>query len=666
MSPGPVQIEPGGRGTGAAFGAKMLRLGSLHSVSLTLANGLTFGALVTFANFLDPAEFGRIGLLMFGSGLLTLLLTLAVKQGTIRRTFGGDDDDDEEDEQDSAIISDSPGRTISVGLIAIALVGSASVGLIALFAGPVASVLLADDSLGHLVLWAGVAGAADAVHKLASILVWLERRPYPFIVVEAARPVLTLAIAIPLLASGEGIEGAIMGYAIAGCVAAVVAVGALWPSITPSFSVREALVTYRRGAIRVPIVLSFWTVGYADVFILSKFLSASDLGVYHLASRAGFLVSFFPAAYRVALRPLRRTTTYRALHKEYGFGTARGLQLGYYLLMLAGVLLAITMLARVLVRVAPEAYRDAAELIPFLAGGFVAPTTFRMIQKSVQYPRKRAWFIAGVVGGALAFIGLTIALVGPLNERASGIAMIVAFLPGMAVTLLNSQRGDRPIDLPVRPTLLAFGLAIAAVGVFELIRPPGVVAQSAMALTLLAAWVAGLFTLGAIPAYHRAALRDMTRVFAGRAPRFDTAAALEGLLPEQRVALHRAIVLREPPELAAEGFGNPDNPPPKRLVRALRRAAIHCGGEIDWRGSDDVELGRYLFGVGSTAQRDLAQKELVSGGGRDRVFEVELLEGLVEDLAIAPAEIWSAALGGDAPSASHARRHRRRHRRRRR
>jgi hypothetical protein len=457
-----------------------------------------------------------------------------------------------------------------------------------------------------------------------------------------------------------------MGYAIAGIASALVAVVVLWPTITPSFSIRESLTLYRSGAIRVPIVLSFWVVGYADVFILSKFLDPADLGVYHLASRAGFLVSFFPAAYRVALRPLRRTTTYRALHKEYGFGTARGLQLGYYALMLVGVLLSITVLARVLVRVAPADYRDAAALIPFLAAGFVAPTTYRMVQKSVQFPRKRAWFIAGVVSGALLFIGLTLALVGALAERASGVAMVLAFLPGMALTLTLSQRGERPIELPVRSTAIALGLAVLAVAAFELISPPGILAEAALAAGLLAAWVVGVLTLGAVPAYHRSALRDMARLFSGRSPRFDTRAALAGLQPEQRIALHRAIVLREPPEKAAAEFGNPDNPPPKRLVRALRRAAIQCGGDIAWRGSDDVALGEYLFGDGSTAQRDLVQRGLVATGGRERVFEVELLEGLVEDLSIAPAEVWSEALGEHAPSASVARRHRRRHRRRRR
>ena len=46
-------------------------------------------------NFAPPSGFGQLGLLQFYAGLLTLFFTLASKQGTLKRTFGGGDDDDD-------------------------------------------------------------------------------------------------------------------------------------------------------------------------------------------------------------------------------------------------------------------------------------------------------------------------------------------------------------------------------------------------------------------------------------------------------------------------------------------------------------------------------------------------------------------------------------------
>ncbi len=66
----------------------------------------------------------------------------------------------------------------------------------------------------------------------------------------------------------------------------------------------------------------------------------ADLGTYHLASRAAFLVAVLPGGYRKALRPLQKTPMFKAVEDEYGVGTARGIQFGYFWVMLIGTLLA--------------------------------------------------------------------------------------------------------------------------------------------------------------------------------------------------------------------------------------------------------------------------------------------------------------------------------------
>ena len=63
----------------------------------------------------------------------------------------------------------------------------------------------------------------------------------------------------------------------------------------------------RSGAPRIPVVLSMWTIGNADIFILSRFVSDADLGIYQLASRTGFIVALLPGGFRVAMRPLRKS-----------------------------------------------------------------------------------------------------------------------------------------------------------------------------------------------------------------------------------------------------------------------------------------------------------------------------------------------------------------------
>ncbi len=62
-------------GTGAALGTQVLRYSGIHGIGMLLGNVVTFVATIVVANFSSPGEFGQLGLLLFYSGLLTILFT---------------------------------------------------------------------------------------------------------------------------------------------------------------------------------------------------------------------------------------------------------------------------------------------------------------------------------------------------------------------------------------------------------------------------------------------------------------------------------------------------------------------------------------------------------------------------------------------------------------
>src|SRR5699024_11092495 len=107
-----------------ALGTQVLRYSGIHGIGMVLGNAVTFASTIVIANFSEPGEFGQLGLLLFYAGLLTVLFTLASKQGTLKRTFGGDDedDDDEEEDEDDDEIAASPKRSLGTGLVTITIV----------------------------------------------------------------------------------------------------------------------------------------------------------------------------------------------------------------------------------------------------------------------------------------------------------------------------------------------------------------------------------------------------------------------------------------------------------------------------------------------------------------------------------------------------------------
>ena len=358
-------------------------------------------------------------------------------------------------------LSSDSRKSLGTGLATITLVSALGTALSIAFSEQLADWLLGEGADPTLIVWAAIAGGAGAVFRVASIAIWIERRPYPYVAVEVARPLFTLAAVIPLLIAGFGIEGAIAGQAVGLALGVVMSLLLLRGSWIATFDLREAVQIYRKGAIRIPLVLSMWVVSYADIFILSRFVDDAELGTYHLASRAAFLVAVLPGGYRKALRPLQKTTMFRAVEQQYGVGEARGTQFGYFTLMLAGTMLATTVLATAMVRVAPASYSEAATLIPLIAGGLVAPTVYRMINKSVKYADKRIPFIAGAVVAMFLFIGLSLLLVPEIGVKGAPLAMIGAFVPPSLYVYYRSQRGRSPIKMPWRPMATATILAVA-------------------------------------------------------------------------------------------------------------------------------------------------------------------------------------------------------------
>jgi O-antigen/teichoic acid export membrane protein len=642
------------QGTGTAFGTQVLRYSGIHGIGMVANNALTFAATIVIANFSEPAEFGQLGLLMFYSGLLTLLFTLGSKQGTLKRTFGGDDEDDEDEEEDEDDeIAKDPKRSFGTGISTITIVATIGTALSIIFAKPISDGLLGGGADPNLLVYAALAGGTGALYRVTSIAVWIERRPYSYIAVEVSKPLFTLAAVVPLLIAGLGITGAIAGQAIGTGLAMILSLIILRGSWTPCFEWAEMKAIYRKGAIRIPLVLSMWVVGYADIFILSRFVSHTDLGTYHLASKMAFLVAILPGGYRKALRPLQKTPMFRAVEDEYGVGNARGIQFGYFTFVLAATMLLTTVMATVMIRIAPASYASAAPLIPLVAGGLVAPTVYRMINKSVKYADKRVPFIIGAVCAMLAFIGFSLLLIPQWGVKGTPIAMMIAFLLPTIFVFFKSQRGRSPIVLPWRPMIVTCGLAVVVAVAHSMIDPGGLIAQFIAGILAIVLWVVLCVLFGAIPAAHRGALLGMLKGLKDKGHGFEPAAALEALRPRERKSLRKAVVRGLPadeaaiPVLGMKGNGNKNGTDANAVLVVLLRRAAKEGGAPGVpnnyvRNQDegrDSKIGGFLFSQEPLATRDQLGKKLINDGVAEP-FDLHTLEAVLAELKRADPKVW--------------------------
>ena len=627
-------------GSGAVLGVRLMRYSGVQGATLVISNMIQLVSVMVVAGFLGPSEMARYALLLFLAGLVTQVLSLLVKPGTVRRVFGGGDEEDDDDEED--VVSVSPQRTLGTGLAWAVVLGVIGTALVVIFRRPLADGLLGTPEDSNLVLWAGVLAGVWLVFKIADITLWLERRPGAFVITDTTRPVIGLIALTALLAGGMGVEGAMIGTAAGTAVAAVVGVVLLWRGIEPSFDLPEIKQIIIRGGYRAPIVMSFWLIQNADIFILSRFISDADLGVYALASRLGFVVSFLPQGFRVAMRPLRKSAAFQAVRDQYGKATVQGQLLGYFVVLCVFSVLIMILGGQVLVDIAPPAYASAAGLIPFTAAAAVMPSVYRTVNQNVNVAHKRALFISGCVGAAISFCAIAVLLAPEIGAYAAPIGMLFGFgVPSGLMFARNQISSGKPIDFPYRPVASAILAAAALAAGFQLLDVSPIV-ELLIAAALLLFFLGALIPLGVIPKQHRGPLLHTVRSLRRGSPaHFRPREGLRALDQEERDALRVAVIAGLPAERLDPG---PDGDGEGlRLVRSLRRVGAEGGIPVGEPSSYDAQIAGFLFEDVARAVRDASMRRLLSEGAESN--DLRALEDLVAHLTKVPDDGWEGRPG---------------------
>ena len=690
----------------AALGSKLARNSGLQGVSLVISNLLHALAVIYVAARLGPSDLGAYTLLLFLSGSITQVFHLFSKPGTLRRVFGQADDDDagsegdfaEKGEEGADEQSESPQRSLGVGIAWVALLGLIGAALAIILRSWIAGWLLGDSGQAELVLWAGILGGVGAIFKLTEIVIWFEGKGWTYVIVDAMRPILNLILMAYLINRGLGVKGAIMGAAIGTTLATLISFVPLIKSFEPAFEFREVGLIVQRGIGRMPIAMSMFTIQNADGFLLSRFVDHKQLGYYQLAQKLGFIVSFLPQGFRIALRPLRKTAMFQAVRDQYGSAVAKGQLLVYFLLISTFAILAMVLGGELLINVASSQYQAAAPLIPLTSAMMTMPALFRTVNGQSFFPHKRVWFIGCVIFAGASFVGWMFLLVPQFGIIGTPIASLLAFGIPSVFLFIKNQRGKGKIDFRYAAVLGAGAIATAIALFFRYVHPANKWLQLVEIAALLVLFVYALFATGIIPRIHRRALLQVTKgvVFRGP-PGFDRHRGLKALKPHQREKLRTALVDRIPVEAltaaAQESVGGAGNgaagdgsygtafdgggdgaidvdagslgPAPMttrsrialltrrrgvaapatmtakeaaNLVRLLRRVGRKGGAKIAPRGEWDARIAKFIFADAPVAARNATMRSLVAAGADSQ--DLHKLDELSQYLAKSPAHAW--------------------------
>ncbi|GIX11205.1 MAG: polysaccharide biosynthesis protein [Elioraea sp.] len=264
-----------------------------------------------------------------------------------------------------------------------------------------------------------------------------------------------------VLWQGPTIQAYLLGFTIGFGAAAIVGCGVIRPRrklMLWSSADLGRLLAF--GLPLVPSALSEVALTMADRAIVMSLLGARELAVYAVAARVASLVQLAIQSVSLALPPLKM----RLLHESDREASGRllGILWRYVsMVFLAGAVLG-AMITPLLVKfLAPQAYRGAMHVAPYLMLAHVFYSFTNFMSLGALKAEKTYLYTLSVLAGAILSVAGSLALVPHLGLLGAAAGTLAGSIMTPAICLALSQRVWR-LDLPLNRVIAMSGVALLA------------------------------------------------------------------------------------------------------------------------------------------------------------------------------------------------------------
>lgn len=636
-----------------ALGVALSRGTSIYAIGMALAMPLSLISVVVTTAFLDPANFGRLGLLFTYAGMLTILYNLGSLRGTLRLIYGfsdddddgdgADDDEDEEDERQATVAGNEKRRILGSGLTLIVLVSGAGTVAIAAFAGPLAD-LLGNGITAYSVILAAICAATGSVWRLSLHIFRMDRRPVLFSVMNVVRPLVVVAFTVVALEAGLGLDGALEATAAGTIAAILIAIAFSWRNYHFAPRISDFVAIYQRGNRYIVLIITLTIASRLDIILLSNLASISDVGIYRFATRIAALPTYATGAFLMTWAPLKRSALLKAaMERKGGKPNLSSNLFTYYLILTLGLLLLFSFTAGTLVRLGPEDYAAAAGLIPVVTAALLMGATYHAVFRAVGIKPRRPWYTGLSILSMLLIAGLSVLLIPPLGAYGAGLATFLAMLIATLGAALRAIFGKEGFHFESRRILGTIAIALLCATPL-LLSETDIWLETVAKVVGLVAYPALLMASGVLP---RDRFRELLRIGRDTIPRLSRD---RHMLP--RVARLDAdqlavvtLVCRDglSAEACAERLDSSTHVVQARLVRGLRTVAS-AGGPT----AMDAEIGAHIIRTDLTTSERDSGAEALARRGVER-FDLHLIAHAADVLRRASRSAWTRALNGAEP-----------------
>lgn len=424
---------------------RLTRHSIVYGAGQAIGRGLQVLLVPILTRLFSPAEYGVLDLLGLVAAIASFFIVMGL-DGALARFFYESED---ERARRVMVTSSAVWRLFVGGAIALVLV---------LFAPAVSTLLFGDDAFAKYVRLVALTLPFSAYVLFHNDVLRVTFQPWKFIALNLANTLLLAGLTVLFVVVWrKEVSGAL--WARLAADAGTAALGFVLIRRTLVARVDRTVLgrMLRYGLPVIPAAIAAWVIGYADRWILVRYLDLTAVGVYAIAVKVGFVVTLFVSAFQLAWGPF-------AFEKARDPGAARlyarvlTLFVGVSTWIGVGIGLFAPEVLRVLV---PEAYWGAAIPGALLAFGAVAAGAYQIVGLGVTLALRTdllAWtaFLAAAIT-----VGVALLLVEPYGLTGVSLATVAGYLVSSILVYGFAQRLF-PVPYRGALALVLFLLGIAA------------------------------------------------------------------------------------------------------------------------------------------------------------------------------------------------------------
>ena len=422
---------------------KVVSHGAIYAVGNIARNVASFVMLPIYTRFLTPADYGVLELLSMVVDFAGLLLGRRVAQGIYRQYFLEDND-----ENKKCVISSSIYISIAMNVVAVVLVIALS--------GYIASVIFGDQAYQRLIILFSVSILLGALFEIGMVYLRIQQRPWFFVSVSISKLLLQVSLNIYfIIFLGMAVEGIVYSTLITMGVFSIFTVAYCFYHVGFRFRV---YIVKQLVSIGWPLLLASWIsfyVMYADRYFIRVYSGLSEVGVYSLAFKLAFVLTFLVSEPFQHIWSSLRYEIYKDETQHYLY--RKIFVLFSALMIIAGLLISLFS-EELLIVMSDEAFHGASVLVPYLVVVVILQSLASFCNLGLFIEKKTihlsyAMFIAAII----STIGFIYAI--PLwGAHGAAITILLAFV----VRLIYVHRASLKLfnmDISWRPIMLLFFVA---------------------------------------------------------------------------------------------------------------------------------------------------------------------------------------------------------------